>query len=124
MNRRIFLKKPATAGLLFGLSQILLPKMGLADEVTPAPIQLDVLVANNHGHELMLEISQILNLLKQSKESGPINISIKGKSRHNHQLQLSFDDLLNLLLQEQLELSSSTDVGHAHNLTLKLVLTK
>jgi hypothetical protein len=122
MNRRNFIKKPAAIGILLGLTQGLLPKILLADDaVATAPV-IDLAIANNHGHELSLELNQLLILLKQSKDSGPQILSIKGKSRHDHQIQLSFDELLQILLQEIVEIQSTTDAGHAHALSIKLNL--
>jgi hypothetical protein len=78
----------------------------------PAPATADVTgsVANNHGHVATVTAVQI-NTAQQ------ISINIQGMATHNHTIVMSVTDLNNLHSKQTVNVTSSTDNAHSHQVT-------
>lgn len=104
------------------LSVLALPIKLLAEETQPPvcpPVKVKVIVSevsNNHGHEFTISLNDLI-------KGGKANYSIKGRSGHNHGVQITNDVIIELMQGKPVTLTSSTDVGHAHNVVMQLVET-
>jgi hypothetical protein len=113
--RRDLLKK--STGLL---AVTLLATKALAQSVQcPEPVKLKIKVvisdiSNNHGHEFTVELNE---LFMQNGQS----LSIQGRSGHPHQITLTSDQLVSLAKGEIVEVTSSKDAGHSHNVMLQVI---
>lgn len=119
-------KQVSRRGLIQGLATmaaLAVPVKLLAQEAGELPVcpspKVKVLmseISNNHGHEFIISLEDLV-------KGGTMSYSIKGRSGHPHGVQINSDVIVQLLQGKTLTLASTTDAGHAHNVTMKLVET-
>lgn len=83
----------------------------------PPPVFVKVVdseISKNHGHEFMIELSELI-------KSGGQLLSIQGISGHPHSIVVTNDQIIALLKGEQVVIVSSKDAGHTHQVTLTVV---
>jgi hypothetical protein len=68
-------------------------------------------IASNHGHALTISAAD--KMTAAAKE-----YDIKGSADHSHTVSLSAEDFANLAAGDVLILTSSTDAGHEHEVTI------
>ncbi len=120
MKRREFFNKAAISGLGLGAAALLLPKEAIADLNENSEVGVLHEISRNHGHELVMNLNDLLVVFRRLKLEEKITIDIKGKSRHAHSIELTFDQALNILLGETLVILSSKDAGHSHSVSVTL----
>ncbi len=112
MNRREALK--TTSFLSLGLLSMAPLKTLHAQALESGELKVRSEISNNHGHALILSLSELVQILQKTHKEGPVSINIQGDSRHPHQVVLDSAQSLELLLSGQISLTSSTDAGHSH----------
>ena len=121
MNRRQFLNKTKIITLM-GLGGPLLKATQVQAQELPTEIQLLQEISDNHGHEVSLTPGEALRVLRQCLNEGAVELNIQGTSRHPHQLLVNGNQMLALFTKAEVQLLSSEDFGHSHNVTLKLLV--
>ncbi len=119
MNRRNFFNKgvgvAVGAAVLGGVSVA----QG-ADEGASGVLRAEI--SNNHGHELSLGLAELVAVLRKLQPENKVEtVSIQGQS-HPHSVALTFNEVLAVLLGEVVELESTNDFNHSHQVTLALDL--
>ncbi len=118
MQRRNFFKVAGGTAALMSL-----PFSLKAAETEVGGVRITTEIGSNHGHDLVLEVADVIALLKETKEMGPIEVDIQGESGHPHGIVLDESILIQILSQESVQLESTNVAGHTHsvNITLSLV---
>lgn len=117
MQRRKFFKVAGGAAALMSLP------LGLkAAETEVGGVAISTEIGNNHGHDLVLEVGDVIALLKETKEMGPVELDIQGESGHPHGVILDEATVLQVLLQEPVQLVSTNVAGHTHPVDISLRL--
>lgn len=71
-------------------------------------------IANNHGHVFTMNLADLVR-------SGEMNYSIQGHAGHPHFIRITNDMLTKLTQLQSVNISTSTDMGHSHQVTMKVM---
>ncbi len=118
MNRRDLLK----VGSMIGIG-IVLPKLALAqatEATSSGDVVINVTIANNHGHELVLSPKDALEALRATKTTDQVFFDIEGTAGHTHSIGLTHENLLALFVDGSIQSKTSIGAGHNHPFSIRL----
>lgn len=120
MNRRNLLRNT-----FLGVTAFMSTK-GLAQNILKATssekLELQVVISRNHGHELaIVNTNDFVKLLRKIENEGSVDLSIQGQGRHPHLIEIDSQSAMDVLLGKEVQILSTQDAGHRHNVTLKLI---
>ncbi|MBP9707474.1 MAG: hypothetical protein KBD78_07485 [Oligoflexales bacterium] len=138
MNRRNFLHSLGQSSLaVSALSAV--SAVALAQEVpstntdvsqttaTVPSVEITTEIDKNHGHELILTMTQYVALIRQTIDATgllmPVVVDIQGLSGHAHALNFSQEDLVKILVDGEIELTSTLGAGHSHSVKISMLVT-
>lgn len=107
LTRGHFLKIGAS---LIGMGSIPLG-MGCPADGEGCDTDPDVEIAANHGHRLEISLDEVL-------DGDPVSYDIRGDATHNHTVSLTAQQLDELRRGGELEVTSSVDDAHSHQITI------
>ncbi len=116
MNRRLFLGNLAIGSAALALfsngaqAQVATPKPP-AVPVPGKPVKVNVEILNNHGHAAVIPYEAVII-------GNKLTIDIKGTSSHPHTILLSEQDLTILRQKLVVDVKSSVDAGHSHDVRI------
>jgi hypothetical protein len=118
MQRRKFFKIAGGTAALMSL-----PFSLKAAETEAGGVRVTTEIGSNHGHDLVLEVADVIALLKETKVMGPVELDIQGQSGHPHGIVMDEQTLIQILSQESVQIESTNVAGHTHsvNITLSLI---
>ncbi|MEM7647187.1 MAG: hypothetical protein AAF203_09775 [Pseudomonadota bacterium] len=77
-------------------------------------------IGRNHGHAVELNMVQVIELLRETKDGETTLLDIQGRSGHPHTFELDHESLIELLAVGVIQGESSFDAGHTHSVEIKL----
>jgi hypothetical protein len=122
MKRRGFFKVTGATALALGVPAIVNAQD--APEMPNDEAQVLTEISANHGHDLMLNLVDVVQMFPQTAQGESLTLDIQGLSGHPHTIDLNQEQLINFLNSGELVVTSSVDFGHAHDVRLQLVITK
>lgn len=114
MQRRLFLKTAAGAVALGATANL----AHAGDSVDGLIVTNEI--TNNHGHEVNLNLSDLVLLLREADQHGIAQVDIQGLSGHPHTIELDKMTIETILVDGSEVITSSEDFGHAHEVTIHL----
>lgn len=114
MNRRNFFLNTAALGGVALLAQLPFKSKAADGEM----VIVSETISANHGHQVGLDMADLINLLRQTKLTGSVTLDIQGASGHPHSIELIHEQLIDLFVDGNLVVISSKDAGHIHNVEL------
>lgn len=121
MKRRSLLQ---IAGLSAALTVPMLAKAATPESpVCPPPdagVSFQTEIGNNHGHDLVLDIHQVIALFAATQGGATVELSIQGASGHDHGFFVDQDLLVQLLATKQVAGVSEDGASHTHPVTITL----
>lgn len=122
MTRRRVLQLTSLAGAAMLLPRLALSQtmIGSGDQPGTGEAQIVTEISANHGHQLSLSPVSALVMLRETKQGQPVMADISGQSGHPHTIELNHADLLALFVDGQIVKVSSRDLGHQHQVTIRL----
>ncbi|MEQ8302994.1 MAG: hypothetical protein RIB47_06355 [Cyclobacteriaceae bacterium] len=116
MKRKVFLKR-AIGGVVGGISGLyVLSGCSSSEDVAPAPSCVDkgakpLSISSNHGHTLSIPKEDVVSGTAKS-------YNIFGSATHGHSVTLEPADFAKLQNGEQVQVVSTNDNAHTHNITV------
>ncbi len=119
MKRRSFFK--AIGGATSTAALLSMPLISQAN-TQGQDIQFLSEIGNNHGHDLQLNIVQVIELMGQTQDGSVVELDIQGQSGHPHAVTLELEQLIDLLVKRELLLESTSVAGHTHSVAIELAI--